>query len=956
MIFYKQGGEGGQVPDQVVAAVGAEKAEAEAGRKALESERSAANEDVEKFQQESHTVDQKIGDLASKAGGLTPEEAAVKNKAAENTQILTAAMRKEMGEKARQETEAAISAELGLSDNVVAKEIPKPVMLGPEPVAFGGTPGGAKAKAQEVPKPVDFGPDQPAPVESRVDFGATKLIDGRVYTKNEGEKQEEFLARANQEHEAFAAAKKAESAKKLEAGAALSDSVLASRGTETSGEKSVEKPDGTIEISPEDIVSEASAVAASPEKKFDSTEARRIIGEARKARKALAEAQAKAKSYEGLDAIRLLVPGALDDKKMAEAAVEEAREAYESARAEYVGEKINRQTKENQDLADETAAEIGEAKGISTKIYDAYKKSGELNLYNALPDSIKPTSRIGMMAAKMLSVRTGVSLGLLGVSAAAGAGAAVGIGAIAARRFMSGIGATAGSYDLMRNLSDRKVESVSKEAIGKMSRAELTESMEKMESRAMVGGKAIGENESYKSLRQEFIKKYKEEGVDKPMQDMIKESDARLEDLKSKDARNIKIMKAAAVGVGVLAGSGALAKAAKSLYENVDWALGYSGVKDSGVWHAAGAVKDTVKEGIDTSLKYFGLKSEAPVAMATGSHPETGIKIEPIPVKTVDLTQVRRGDGFGKIFDRQIRANPENFGFDASKGIDKEKWIHDAVTKAEKLNHLIEKNAEQRLSFDAGKPSFVKLNSDLTMSETNATEYTQLKNIPKPPIERIVSAGPAVESNYGGASTAKIEVPVVSESVLPGITEVLSTPESQGVEKMLHAVSQEDIIRDIGKTNPELAGKLKAVVAGMESNFSKDAEQTVREMAKVAGKNPDRAVADFRYFKDVAEMHRVKYETYKALGQLGSKEGVEAQRWNMFMARKLKEDFGSVMTKNMVPGEGPLPKMGVEMSKGSSIRMGGGMRASELRPLQPPTVVEAPAPAAVAQVEARMPE
>jgi len=243
-----------------------------------------------------------------------------------------------------------------------------------------------------------------------------------------------------------------------------------------------------------------------------------------RAREELTKARADHKKYEGITgSLKRLTRR--EAAKEADLEVRSAEEKYLEARAEFVGENVEKYINEKTELADAQAEAYQEKRGFGRKIYDAYKKMGEWNLTKL---GVKPKSKWGKRLARAASVRTLVSGGLIaGGSAAAAAGAAgTAIGMFAARRMMGGAGAGIGSYDLMKMGADRKLagdipeipEGVSERKrkklekkrdkmlreIDEMSNDDLRKRLEYYEAVAPMNGKKPSEIPYYEKLRNEY--------------------------------------------------------------------------------------------------------------------------------------------------------------------------------------------------------------------------------------------------------------------------------------------------------------------------------------------------------------------------------------------------------------------------------------------------------------------
>ena len=311
----------------------------------------------------------------------------------------------------------------------------------------------------------------------------------------------------------------------------------------------------------------------------------------KEAREVLAAAEKNKKAYEGLvGSLKSWIKKG-DKKSEAEIEYEAAEEKYKKVRAEYVAGNAERMLKERADLADARARELHEKRG---KIYRAWKWLGEQNVEKIMPEKWKaklaawrPEGKIGKitkfaarLGTKFLSLRTGVSFGLLGVGIWGGVGTAAAFSLFAARRAIGGAGAGFGTYDLLRrgqeswattkwNLSWKPWEmkaGLTKEDVEKLSEEELEERMAHFEMNAALGNSKVSENEIYKLLAERYREmvegKAEMKGADamKFLEAQMEGVDDKLKELKVKAKRNDRIMKGVAVGMGLVVGSGLISK------------------------------------------------------------------------------------------------------------------------------------------------------------------------------------------------------------------------------------------------------------------------------------------------------------------------------------------------------------------------------------------------------------
>lgn len=253
---------------------------------------------------------------------------------------------------------------------------------------------------------------------------------------------------------------------------------------------------------------------------------------------------------------------------------EKAKETYEQIKGEVLGGYVDKLLAERIKLIDLKAEKVVGNKSWLKRGYEAYKKLGEYNLEKV----IKPKNRLFKFAARMVSVRTGVSLALLGGAVVAGGGAGA-IGALTARRIFGGVGAAVGSYDLMDNwarsgeLKKGKMADLSKEEMEELSDKELEERLGFFEADALLTGEKLSENKIYKGLLKEFRKRVEqkrtaeaENFIDRKLSEIDKQQDKIFDKLKF----DKKFRKVISLAAGVTIGSGAFYEVVgKPVYEAV---------------------------------------------------------------------------------------------------------------------------------------------------------------------------------------------------------------------------------------------------------------------------------------------------------------------------------------------------------------------------------------------------
>ncbi|HXF44101.1 MAG TPA: hypothetical protein VNK70_01415 [Candidatus Paceibacterota bacterium] len=249
---------------------------------------------------------------------------------------------------------------------------------------------------------------------------------------------------------------------------------------------------------------------------------------------------------------------------------EAALKEYERVRAEYIGAKSWRMLKERKRMAEEESAKYVERSKFE-KFRKAWRWLGDQNLEKLLPKKFEPKSRFTKFAVRMMSLRTLVSLGLLGGGMAIGFGSAVGIGMVAARRVMGGLGTAFGSYDLMRMAVEKKALALTEEKIEEMDMPEIEQKMAEFEARAKFSGERIVRSKEYLLLRQRYNKMFgltedrdinviteekkgftPESARKERLAKAIQTLDSSLREKQEKVTKEEKHRKVAAVGVGLV--------------------------------------------------------------------------------------------------------------------------------------------------------------------------------------------------------------------------------------------------------------------------------------------------------------------------------------------------------------------------------------------------------------------
>ena len=307
---------------------------------------------------------------------------------------------------------------------------------------------------------------------------------------------------------------------------------------------------------------------------------------------------------------------------------------------------------------------------------------------------------------------------------------AAGLPILAARRILAGVGAGIGSYDAAKAYADSRAGNFKPDEVVAMSVDDVNSRMESMEARARVEGKNLDSDPQYKSLRRELRDRISgrhkadltDEGINagdyegKKMAEIMKGADEDIKDAARALVLRDRALKVAAVGIGLLAGSGLAAKGI------VNSARGVKEFFGAGVAHA-----DTIPQSPgEFAPGDAGVADHAPatvdthvaVEAPTGAAHEVAATPEAAP-SFDETTTIHRGDGYVKIFARQMEGDPAKFGYDPLKdGDDIHKWAMKGANSVVKEQGLM----DRRLGFDAKHPMQVKLNPDRSFTTSGNVE------------------------------------------------------------------------------------------------------------------------------------------------------------------------------------------------------------------------------------------
>ena len=376
---------------------------------------------------------------------------------------------------------------------------------------------------------------------------------------------------------------------------------------------------------------------------------RQAMGEKREA---VAKLEAELKQFEGFGALKRLAEGGRAERQHIMDDLRQAKFEYVQARAEFVGTSAIRMLAERTALADKVAQERNQEKGLGEKVYDVYKKLGDMSLAKIW----KPKSKAGRFVAKTMNVRMLISAGLLGVGLAAGAagGVGVGLGVLAARRAFAGAGASFGSYDLMRMVADRRTGKVDEKKLESMTNVEIVSRLERLEAENMRNGTEVSKHEGYQKLFAEYARRAQaadessaenlarqpqsaeEADYERQWAQFMEDADRTLETARSKNAKMNRAIKVASGAVGVIVGSGLLAKVVGAVAHEV------SGPKP--------LVAETHLGKTATNI--------APAHEATDAGIVRGLAAERLAAGTFN-----KGDTLQSVTRRLLLQNPKEYGF-----------------------------------------------------------------------------------------------------------------------------------------------------------------------------------------------------------------------------------------------------------------------------------------------------
>ncbi len=236
--------------------------------------------------------------------------------------------------------------------------------------------------------------------------------------------------------------------------------------------------------------------------------------------------------YQGL--LGLFRRGQTEEKAQITNEYEAAKDKYARAKAEYVFFKAGNFLTDQSKMVDGYAQIIartlerkrgGKAREWLNKIYTLYKKSGDLNIARAFKFEEKlakwqPETKKGKfvkflanLGGRYLSLRTGVSLLLLG--GAVGAGAGVTFAALMGiRRTLAGLGGFVGTNEVWKGIERTKLlKEIPKDKLAKMTNEDLIERMRQIEVYNLLEGKEDFSGFGYDQLKDELNNRLENERI-----------------------------------------------------------------------------------------------------------------------------------------------------------------------------------------------------------------------------------------------------------------------------------------------------------------------------------------------------------------------------------------------------------------------------------------------------------
>lgn len=487
---------------------------------------------------------------------------------------------------------------------------------------------------------------------------------------------------------------------------------------------------------------------------FDTAGARTARDEARdimeSARAALAKYEGVGGWFRGRSAEGKMDKQYLQDK------FEKAKAEFERASGEYKAASAAAMLDAEKAAAMEAGQKALENKGFVGKAIEGFQKSMEkLGTYNLERLGIKPPKNaVGRFFHKLANARTVVSFGLLGVGVAGGFGitsVGVALGATGLRRALLGGGTTAAAYDRLRygdqemiakfdDLNDgQREKSVFRRALDVVNpfakRPDLTAiptpeqlktldddsiilKMEQIQARAALGARDLSKDPLYAALQGEVRQRL--EAV-LATADSEEEKQAMLELYRSEREHNVAIE--------------------KKSYGRAETR-----------WKAEAVTFGVLVGAYQTLSDWFTPKQEAvAVAKEAAKHVAPHAAEAPPTVAGPDLTEIHKGDGYVKIFDRQIEADPGAFGYDAARDGDLHKWAMKVANRFAKEQGVMGKG----LRFDAAHPGHVTLHPDGTFELTDAKDYVRhaAKAVEAAPVEH----APIAQDTAGAHETVSAD-------------------------------------------------------------------------------------------------------------------------------------------------------------------------------------------------------
>ena len=315
----------------------------------------------------------------------------------------------------------------------------------------------------------------------------------------------------------------------------------------------------------------------------------------------------------------------------------------------------------------------------------------------------------------------------------------------------------------------------------------LLETMEKMEVRAMVSGKSLEANTTYKTLVEKLKETKNDEQNFEALDDLLESTSSRWDNQMRKDKR-VKIKMAILGGtIGAAVGSGEVAGWLKPVFdemkEGVSTAVDFWREKLGFSVEASGASVPKVTIPQESVPNHDAMPSEESVPMdltevtpassalaieatdiaqevakqqpselhiaplgvgesgsdivsfADGTKVEIGVGTEleaTFGKEAMALATQKRGDGLTQVFERQLLGRANEFGYNKAEHGPVTKWAKALATTIAKDHGLLSKDSEMRLKFDAKNPAHILLERNGGSFNVHADERLKMEKFEHP--------------------------------------------------------------------------------------------------------------------------------------------------------------------------------------------------------------------------------